>query len=159
MIIAPLHKALQKLVNVCYKIGVTLDIKFNETKTMYMVIRAKEFTNFDFLPIMLNGKLLKFCKSIKYLGHVITDTLEENYDVMRQTASIYARRNMIINTFLSYVLKGLNVIDIEHISRTFILSSYGVTTLKQFITNLTWGIILHLECSLILIDYVVLVIK
>ena len=53
----------------------------------------------DFLPILLNGKPLKFCKSIKYLGHVITDTLEDNDDVMKQTASIYARGNMIINTF------------------------------------------------------------
>ena len=99
VIIAPSHKALQRLVNICYQIGVALDIKFNENKTMCMVIRAKEFTNFDFLPILLNGKPLKFCKSIKYLGHVITDTLEDNDDVMRQTASIYARGNMIINTF------------------------------------------------------------
>ena len=54
---------------------------------------------FDFLPIMLNGKPLKLCKSIKYLGYVITDTFKDNNDVMRQTASIYARGNMIINTF------------------------------------------------------------
>ena len=75
VIIVPSHKALQRLVNICYHTGVALDIKFNENKTMCMVIRAKELTNFDFLPIMLNGKPLEFCKSIKYQGHVITETL------------------------------------------------------------------------------------
>ena len=86
--IAPLHKALQNFVNICYQIGVALDIKFNVTKTMCIVIRAKEFINFESLLIMLNGKPLKLCKSQKYLSHVITDTLDDNDDVMRQTASI-----------------------------------------------------------------------
>ena len=42
---------------------------------------------------------LNFVNKKKYLRQVITDTLEDNNDVMRQTASIYAHGNMIINTF------------------------------------------------------------
>ena len=44
--------------NICYQIEMTLHIRFNKTKTMCMIIRVKEYTNFDFLPIMLNGKQL-----------------------------------------------------------------------------------------------------
>ena len=60
VIVAPLHKALQILVNIYYQIGVTLDIKFNATKTICMVIRATEFTNFDILRNLLNENRLNF---------------------------------------------------------------------------------------------------
>lgn len=99
VIIAPSHKALQKLVNVCNHIGIELDIKFNELKTMCMVFRVKNYISFVFEPILLNGKPLKYCESFRYLGHVINDKLNDNEDIMRQTSSIYARGNMLINTF------------------------------------------------------------
>lgn len=99
VIIAPSLKALQKLVDTCNCTGMELDIKFNELKTMCMVFRVRKYNNYDFEPIMLNGKPLQYCKSFRYLGHIVNDNLNDNEDIMRQTSSIYARGNMIINTF------------------------------------------------------------
>ena len=94
---------------------------------------------------MFNGKPLKFCKSIKYLGHVITDTLEDNGDVMRQATSIYARVKLIINTLKS-VLKMLNVINTKHIYIKLLYLRLCCNYTKQVIINPRWHMIIHLEC-------------
>ena len=64
-----------------------------------MVLDVKEYCNFNLLSIMLNGKPRIFCKSFAYLAQNITETHENNNDVRKQSASIYARGNVIILTY------------------------------------------------------------
>ena len=43
-----------------------------------------------FSPFKINGEDIKEVKSIKYLGHFITDSLDDNDDIMRQCRQLYA---------------------------------------------------------------------
>ena len=42
VLISPSRNGLQRLVNICYKLGIDLDIKYNEKKTMCVYFTQKE---------------------------------------------------------------------------------------------------------------------
>ena len=88
ILMCPSHSGLQTLVNECAKFGAQNDIIFNVNKTVCMVIRTKEFKRCNIPEILLNNSFLKYVDSYKYLGHLLSETLSDDKDILRQ------RRNM-----------------------------------------------------------------
>ena len=43
-----------------------------------MVFCTNKYKNYDFEPMFLNGDPLQYCKSLKYLGHIIDESLNDN---------------------------------------------------------------------------------
>ena len=52
-----------------------------------------------FPDFTLNGKKLIECEEVKYLGHIITNTLRDDKDILRQRCVLYAQGNMLVRKF------------------------------------------------------------
>ena len=91
---------MQKLLDICTKYAVEHHILFNAVKSQCLIVRSRHF---DCLPVIfyLSGAPLVFINEYKYLGHIITDTLTDDHDMLKQTRSLYARANMLIRRFSS----------------------------------------------------------
>ena len=48
---------------------------------------------------MMNDTVIKMESSCRYLGHMITDGLDDNEDIKRQLRSFYRKANMLLRTF------------------------------------------------------------
>lgn len=48
---------------------------------------------------MLANYCLEVCKKIKYLGHCITDDMNDDDDIYRQCYKLYAQENTIARKF------------------------------------------------------------
>ena len=48
---------------------------------------------------MMNDTVIKMESSCRYLGHMITDGLDDNEDIKRQLRSFYGKANMLLRTF------------------------------------------------------------
>ena len=49
--------------------------------------------------VMMNDVVIKMESSCRYLGHVVTDSLEDIEDIKRQLRSLYGKANMLLRTF------------------------------------------------------------
>ena len=72
----------QQLLNICTNYGV--DFEYNAKKSVVMVCRTKDNMDIKFPTFHLSGQSLGVSNSTKYLGHIITDTLEDDADIGRQ---------------------------------------------------------------------------
>ena len=48
---------------------------------------------------MMNDTVIKMVSSCRYLGHVVTDGLDDSEDIKRQLRSLYDKANMLLRTF------------------------------------------------------------
>ena len=98
-IIFPSSAGFQRLLNICTEYGVKFDVKYNAKKSVVMICRTKEDRKLNFPVFHLSGQDLSVCNSTKYLGHIITDTLEDDTDMYRQRRMLYAQANTLIRKF------------------------------------------------------------
>ena len=68
-----------------------------------MIMRAKNFTHFEFVDIKLNGATLEKVSNFKYLGYVLIENCNDHDDIMRHCRYLHAVGNSIIRKF--YFLK------------------------------------------------------
>ena len=99
-LISPSFSGMQKLLDICGNVGTHLSIKFNPIKSVSMVFLPKRYKKimpeFD---LILHGTRLIFVKSTTYLGHVISNDLSDENDMLKTRRSIYAKGNTIIRKF------------------------------------------------------------
>ena len=69
--------------------GVEFDIKYNVKKSVAMFCRTKEDMEIKFPTFYLSGEELGVSSTTKCLGHIITDTLEDDADMSRQRRVLY----------------------------------------------------------------------
>lgn len=80
-ILYPSSSGFQQLLNICTDYGVEFDIKYNAKKSVVMVCRTKDVLKIKFSPFYLYGVELGVANATKYLGHILTDTLEDDADI------------------------------------------------------------------------------
>ena len=80
-LLSPSTGGFQQLLNICANYGVDFDVKYNAKKSVVMVCRTKDNMDIKFPTFHLSGQSLGVSNSTKYLGHIITDTLEDDADV------------------------------------------------------------------------------
>lgn len=88
--ITPTAEGMKQLLQMCEVYGFEHDIKYNWKKSAVIICRNTYIKNVIFSPFKINGEDIKEVKSIKYLGHFITDSLDDNDDIMRQCRQLYA---------------------------------------------------------------------
>ena len=95
---APTLCSLQKLLNICEKIGFSNCINFNPSKSMYVVFNPKK--RHYFIPSMIfkSTVLLPKC-DVKYLGFILKDNLCDKAAISEELRTLYIRANMILRTF------------------------------------------------------------
>ena len=77
-LISPSPNALQTLLNICNEYATSHDIVFNTKKTVCMYIKSKKLKLHNVPNIYLNHNVLEYVTSYKYLGCIITDTLNDH---------------------------------------------------------------------------------
>ena len=98
-LLSPSTGGFQQLLNICTNYGVDFDVKYNAKKSVVMVCRTKEDMDIKFPAFHLSGQALGVSNSTKYLGHIITDTLEDDADMFRQRRLLYVQANMLVRKF------------------------------------------------------------
>ncbi len=99
VVFCPSSRGLQTLLTVCDQYGVSHDIRYNAKKSMVMIIRNKSCKNVKFPSFMLGNDKLCEVESVKYLGHIISNSMLDDNDISRQCRQLYAQGNMIIRKF------------------------------------------------------------
>ena len=98
-LISPSSSGFQQLLNICSNYGLDFDIKYNAKKSMVLICRTKDDQELKFPDFYLSGQTICVAKSAKYLGHIITDTLEDDEDMYRQRRMLYVQANMLGRKF------------------------------------------------------------
>ena len=96
---SPSSAGLQQLLDVCSEYGVEFDIKYNSSKSAVLICRTKEDKSLKFPVFRLPNNPIDVCKKIKYLGHCITDDMNDDDDMYRQCCKLYAQANTIARKF------------------------------------------------------------
>ena len=95
----PCLSGLTELQAVSSKYAVAHNIVFNASELYGMMFGVKYC--WDFKPkISLDGKIIKFVDSVKYLGVFLTDALSDDSDIARQVKYLYAVGNSLCSKFL-----------------------------------------------------------
>lgn len=96
---SPSSAGLQQLLNVCSDYGLQFDIEYNSSKSAVLICRTKQDKSLKYPVFRLSNNNLEVCKMIKYLGHCITDDLNDDDDIYRQCCKLYAQANTIARKF------------------------------------------------------------
>jgi hypothetical protein len=96
---APTGQGASKLLKLCETYAVEHDMVFNAKKTVCMVVRPKTLSDLKSVDIWLNGNVLSYVTSYKYLGVLLTASMNDDADMMRQMRSLYARANVLLRKF------------------------------------------------------------
>ena len=83
----------------CSQYGADCDIIYNAKKSKLMIIRSRGDRQSTFPNFYLSGTLLSICNEITYLGHVISDDLSDDKDILRQRRKLYAQANTLCRKF------------------------------------------------------------
>ena len=99
VIFTPYSHGLACLLEVCEDYGLDNDIIYNPSKSALLIIRSPLDKQTKFPDFSLNSKRLVECEDVKYLGHIITNTLRDDKDILRQRRVLYAQGNMLVRKF------------------------------------------------------------
>ena len=99
VILSPSLSGLSELMQVCGSYGMNHGIKYNSKKSAVLVYKSKCMKNFDVPSFKIIGETIKEVDHVKYLGHFISNTLQDDKDILRQCRQLCARGNMLLRTF------------------------------------------------------------
>ena len=99
VLISPTACGLQRLINTCTEYANSHDIIYNETKTQCMSILPRNIRGIEDPTIMLENHNLEFVKEFPYLGHIITENMNDNTDIEHRRRKLCAIGNMIVRRF------------------------------------------------------------
>ena len=91
VIVAPSHVGLSMLLSLCSDYGLEHDIKLNNANNNIMIFCCKQFNDIHVPSFELYDNILPTVNQCKYLGHVITDDLNDDNDIARQYKILYVR--------------------------------------------------------------------
>ena len=74
-------------------------MKFNENKSVVLNFKGHRFEANPSVKLYLNGSLMKTAVSYTYLGHIISNSLNDNKDIVWQLKNFYGKLNMLLRTF------------------------------------------------------------
>ncbi|KAG7306355.1 hypothetical protein JYU34_008979 [Plutella xylostella] len=99
VLLSPTVRALRHLLAICEQYAVTHGLRYNESKSEFMVFRAVNKTYTTVPDIPLNGTPLKQVDKFKYLGHWVTCDLSDKADIERERRALCVRANMLARRF------------------------------------------------------------
>ncbi|XP_042079355.1 uncharacterized protein LOC121814967 [Haplochromis burtoni] len=99
VVFSPSSAGLQDLLNVCTEYGVQYDIEYNAAKSAVLICRTKQDKQLNFPLFKLAQKTLEVHKKVKYLGHFITEQMNDDDDIYRQRCKLYVQANTIARKF------------------------------------------------------------
>ena len=99
IVISSSQVGLQRLLDTCSRYSEMNHIKFNSKKSAIMFVKSEYFKELQLRECYLNGEILEEKKSVKYLGHLLTNDAKDDEDMMRHLRYLYTVGNSIIRRF------------------------------------------------------------
>ena len=83
----------------CEQLSEKCGLKLNEQKTVILYLISEKLKIKPDTSVMMNDTVIKMESSCRYLGHTVTDGLDNNEGIRRQLRSFYCKANMLLRTF------------------------------------------------------------
>ena len=99
VLVSPTASGMNELLQVCEHFSEKFGLKFNEQKTVLLYLMPQKLKIKPGTSVMMNDTVIKMESSCRYLGHMVTDGLDDNEDIKRQLRSFYGKANMLLRTF------------------------------------------------------------
>ena len=130
VLLSPSWKSLHKLLDICVDCSVSLGMIFNTAKSVAMIFApydTKRHVNYQFPSFKISGETLQNVNIFKYLGHLISDDLYDDDDIVRQMGLLYGRTNFLCRKFSNCSIE----VKIT-LFRTYCLSFYCMSLWERF---------------------------
>ncbi|XP_026501315.2 uncharacterized protein LOC113404601 [Vanessa tameamea] len=100
VLLSPTVRALGELLTSCESYALKHGLIYNVTKNEFMVFKADGGKCPEYMPVIsLNGSELKRVHTFKYLGHYVTDDLDDQMDIERERKALAVRCNVLARGF------------------------------------------------------------
>ena len=99
VLLSPSTRGLSVLLSECHKYGIECDIIFNPKKSAVMFIKPDYMENTRMPIFRINNENIEEVEKYKYLGHIMSNTLSDNSDILRQRKKIFAQGNSLLRKF------------------------------------------------------------
>lgn len=100
VLLSPSISGLRKLLAICERYAAEHGLVYNVAKTEMMVFRAGKGP--ERIPnVFLRGTPVKIVRQFKYLGHILTEDLNDDVDMERERRNLSIRCNMLARRFSS----------------------------------------------------------
>lgn len=99
VLLCPAISALVRLLNICEEYAMTHGLKYNTKKSELLVFKAGNKALASIPEIQLCGAPLTRVSRFKYLGHWVTDNLQDDADIERERRALAVRCNMLSRRF------------------------------------------------------------
>ena len=129
VLLSPSPFALQKLLDICDRFAKDVDLTYNTKKSFCICVKPKMYKNLYIPKIFLNGSMLPFTPSHKYLGILLDETQSDDNDILRVRKLMYAQGNKLICHFN----KCTDDVKVK-LFKTYFNSFYGITLWSQYKT-------------------------
>jgi Reverse transcriptase (RNA-dependent DNA polymerase) len=130
VILAPSWKGMQLLLDLATQVVNDIDMKFNASKSVSMIfspVNKNRHLTCIFENFVLGTDSLTFVNIFKYLGHVLTNDLHDDDDMLKQMSLLYGRTNTLIRRF-----SKCSVPVKLCLFKSYCLSFYGMALWKHF---------------------------
>ena len=138
VLIAPSSGGLQRLLDICYEFGLSNDVMYNGQKSVTMCCKSKSMSDVKAPTFMLGSTPIDKVESVKYLGHILTSDMSDDFDISRQNKSLYARGNMLIRKFHMCTIDVKLKLFETHCSSMYsaqLWSKFRKDTMKRFVVS------------------------
>ena len=99
VLISPSTRGLFKLIAECQRYGIEFDILYNPMKSAVMFFKPASMLNIRMPNFKISNENIKVVHEYTYLGHILTDTLSDDLDILRQRRKLFAQGNSIRRKF------------------------------------------------------------
>ena len=115
VIFAPSAKGLQKLLDVCSNYGFSHDIMYNASKSKVMYFGSRK-GQLDVLPTLcFSNTSMSYVKTFKYLGHIISNDLNDEEDIKSKMRCLYGSANYLNKTNVTFAVNKLSTSSMFYI--------------------------------------------
>ena len=123
-------RSLQQLLDIVARHSADINMELNTRKSVCMVFNPRNRSRVllaSFPQFSVNGALLSFVSSFKYLGHIISGTNADDADIQREITNMFVRTNILLHRFS---LCSNNVKTV--LFKTYCLCMYDVALWKIY---------------------------
>ena len=96
-LLAPTRSALSKLIDNCSSYCKDHCLEFNPTKSKVVVFSKKRVDHGLLNPVLIDGKVIEYVRSIKYLGTTIIGDSGFSFSAAQDLCNFYRSSNAILN--------------------------------------------------------------
>ena len=98
-LLAPNFACLKSMIHICESFAQEFDLLFNAKKTVCILFSGRTRHSGDPPPLYMNNVVLKWTKSAKHLGSIVTYDLKENEEINHKRNDFIGRANSVISNF------------------------------------------------------------